>query len=304
MRRFAGVVGHGRAPETVRKYVAVVRRWLAFGGLPGHVDETVLLRFLASRRRVVSDASVVSEVRGLKAFYRVQVQLGEASESELLKLPKMRVPPVRMPRILGEDAVARLLTSLPLNDFLGLRDYAMIRLILETGLRSGEVHLMDVPDLLDGSLYVHALGRRGRDRYVPVSDDLRGVLDGYLHARSQRGAGRLRAFWLTAHNKRIRNARGVWEAVQRRMWASLGSRSGVADLQRAAQAGGWRGQYPHLLRATCAARWLANGLPLTAVAQLMGHADVSTTARYLGVDLEPLRAAIAHHPRALRQACD
>ncbi len=299
--RFEGVIRYRCAAETVRLYGAAVRRWMQVGGVGGHIDEALLLRYLGARRDAVSDAAVAIDVKGLRLFYRVQAELGDASIEELKKLPQAKRPVYRLPRVLDDEAIAAVLTSLPLDEFAGLRDYALFRLILETALRSGEVAAMEVPDLLqDGTLYVHALGARGRDRYVPLSEDLRGVLDGYLHARAQRGAGGARALWLTVRNAPLRGPRAVWDIVSTRMWAGIHARAGVADLQRAASGRAWLGHYPHELRATCCARWLANGLPITAVAQLMGHADVSTTARYLGVDLGALRDALAHHPRARR----
>lgn len=301
LSRFEGVIRFRCAAETVRLYGAAVRRWLQFGGVPGHIDVSLLLRYLGARRDAVSDAAVAVDVKGLRLFYRVQAELGDAAAEELLKIPKVTRPTHRLPRVLDADAIARVLTSLPLEDFSGIRDYALLRLLLETGLRSGEIAAMEVMDMLtDGTLYVRSVGARGRDRYVPLSEDLRGVLQGYLHARAQRGAGRMRAMWVTAHNKPLSGSRAVWDIVSKRMWAGIHSRAGVADLQRAAVGRAWRGHYPHELRATCCARWLASGLPITAVAQLMGHADVSTTARYLGVDLGALRDALAHHPRSRR----
>lgn len=302
LSRFEGVIRFRCAAETVRLYSSAARRWLQFGGAPGHIDEPLLLRYLGARRDAVSDAAVAVDVKGLRLFYRVQAELGDAALEELGKIPKVKRPVHRVPRILDEEAIAQILTSLPLDDFAGLRDYTLIRLLLETGLRSGEVAAMEVTDLLpDGMLYVHAVGARGRDRYVPMSEDLRGVLQGYLHARAQRGVGRLRALWVTVYNAPLRGPRAVWDIVSTRIWEACHARAGVADLHRAAVGRAWRGHYPHELRATCCARWLENGLPITAVAQLMGHADVSTTARYLGVDLGPLREAMAHHPRARRR---
>lgn len=301
LARFAGVIRFRHAPETVRAYTAGVRRWFQFGGRPGHIDQLLLASYLRSRRERVSDSAVLADRKALMMFYRVQAELGEASPEELQKLPRMPRSEPLLPRTLDTDAVAAVLTSLPLTEFVGLRDYAMIRLILETGLRSGEVAMMETQDLLpDGMLYVHPLGVRGRERYVPMSDDLLGVIDGYLHARAQRGAGRLRALWVTSHNKPLSGPRAVWDIVSKRIWSAIHTRGGVADLQRAAVGRAWRGHYPHELRATCCARWLASGLPLTVVAQLMGHSDVATTARYLGLDLTNLKEAVAHHPRAKR----
>ncbi len=72
---------------------------------------------------------------------------------------------------------------LPLDTFLGLRDYAMILTLYVTGLRAGEMIRMCTSHLVsDGMLYVQ--GKACRDRYVPLGAPLAGVLEGYLHARA------------------------------------------------------------------------------------------------------------------------
>lgn len=242
LARFAGVIRYRYAPESVRIYSAVVRRWMQFGGLPGHIDGALLIRYLHARRDVVSDAAVNVDIKGLRLFYGVQIELGDASAVELEKIPRQRATVARQPRVLDESAVATLLTSIPIDTYDGLRDYVMIRLLLETGMRSGEVARMEVPDLLtDDSIYVPSPAGRAQDRYIPITGALAGLLRGYLHARAARGGSRVRAMWLTKHNRPLRGARAVWDVVSRRMWSALHRRAGVADLERAAVGRAWRG---------------------------------------------------------------
>lgn len=299
MARFAALLGHSRAPDTSRLYVAAVRRWLQFGGLGGHIDADLLSSYMYARRKAVSDAAINIDIKALRAFYGLQADMGECTRTELAKIPKLRKPCARMPKVLDVDAVAAVLARIPLDSFAGLRDFAIIRLILETGLRAGEVARMETSDLLtDGTIYVH--GKGGRDRYVPVTDELAGTLQGYLHARAQRRPGNCPALWLTTLGKPLSDRRAVWDVVSKRIWAGIHARCGVMDLQRASVGRAWRGHYPHELRATFATRLLENGMPITAIAQLMGHVDVAVTARYLGVGVEHLRQAMSVHPRAVR----
>lgn len=285
--------------HTRRLYVGAVERWFRAGGVPGHVDGERLARFLAGRRATCATATVNMDIKALRAFYRWQRSWGDATDADLVKLPRQRTPPERLVRHLTEAQVGEVLGSLPLDTYVGLRDYTIIRTLFDTGLRASELAKLELGDLLDDG-YLFVTGKGGKDRYVPITDALRGVLNGYLRARAGLRPGRKAAFWLRGNARPLRNGRSIWEIVSRRIWAAVGVRSGMHQITRAGQP--WQGHYPHELRASFATALLRRGMPLTAIAQMMGHADVATTAHYLGVDLDQLRAAAKKHPRALRQS--
>jgi integrase/recombinase XerD len=294
--RFLAVAN--RSTDTRRLYTAAVRRWLLAGGMPGHVDHIVLGRFLAARRDALAVASMNIEIKALRAFYRCQEALGSAPAGSVGALPKLRKEHARAPRWLTDEEVGQVLGCCPLQTFVGLRDYAMLLTLYATGLRSGELAAMQLGDFIDDdALFVH--GKGGHHRYVPTGRQLAGVLNGYLHARAQTRPGKRNAFWLRQDGTPLRGRREVWEITSRRIRAVLDVAGGVDALR----AGGrpWSGFYPHQLRASFASALLQNGMPLTAIAQLMGHADISTTARYLGLEFEHLKRAVGHHPRALRR---
>lgn len=290
--------GIGRSPDTRRLYVGAVRRWLAAGGLPGHVDARTLQVFLAQRRDVLAPASVNVELKALRAFYRWLESWGEAAAGSRAVIPRQRKVPLRAPRWLTDSEVGLVLGACPLKTFDGLRDHALILAIYATGLRSGEVWRMELGDFLEDDGVLFCRGKGGKHRYVPTGEQLAGVLSGYLHARASRRPGKRLAFWIRDDGLPFRGPREVWRRVSQRIWDGLGEAGGV----RALRAGGrpWSGHYPHELRASFATALLHRGMPLTAIAQLMGHADVATTAHYLGVDEQYLRAATDRHPRALR----
>lgn len=291
------LAGVRRSVHTRRLYGAAVRAWLRAGGAPGHVDGVVLSRYLARRRQACAVATVNLDLKALRAFYRLQVELGDATVGDLARLPRQRKVPARLPRWLSDAQIGEVLGLCPLDTFVGLRDYAIVLTLYATGLRASELAGMALGDLIDGdTLYV--VGKGGKARYVPTGEQLAGVLEGYLHARRHTRPGKRSAFWLRADGRPLRNGRSIWEIVSKRIWAALGMRAGLHRVGRGGRP--WTGHFPHELRASFATALLHRGMPLTAIAQLMGHADVATTALYLGVDLEHLRAAASLHPRALR----
>ena len=291
------MVGGQLAARTRTLYSRAVMRWFEFGGVPGHVDGALLARFLATRRLTCGQAAINMDNKALRAFYRCQVAWGDVDGGQLLKFPRQRKPPARTVRWLTDDQIGAVLAACPLDTFIGLRDFAMILTLYAAGLRAGELIGMQVGDFIDRSL-LYVVGKGGRARYVPTGDQLAGVLDGYLHARGGLRPGKKSTFWLRADGRPLRNGRSVWEIVSKRLWQALGIAGGLHRVNRGGRP--WTGHFPHELRASFATALLHRGMDLMAIAQLMGHADVATTAHYLGVDLPYLRAQMAHHPRALR----
>lgn len=299
LERFARfLVVKGYAAATQRLYMGTVERWFAAGGSPGHVDMELLQGWLRRRRLQTSPATVNLEIKGLLAFYRYAEVFHDVPATELHKIPRMKKLPARLPRWLSDAEVGTVLGRLPLDTFVGLRDYAMILTLYVTGLRAGELIRMRTDHLLAGDqLYVE--GKARRDRYVPTGRPLAGVLEGYLHARAALKPGKTHTFWLSRSGVPLRNGRSVWEITSRRIWQALGVEGGISKVSRGGRP--WQGHFPHELRASFATVLMKSGCPITAIAELMGHAQLETTARYLGVDLEHLRGAARLHPRARRQ---
>jgi site-specific recombinase XerD len=300
VERFARyLAGMRRSPHTQRLYLGSLRRWLAAGGEPGHVNSALLARWLAIRRQRVATATVNLDIKALRAFYRLQRSWESVADADLQRLPRQRKPPSRTVRWLTDEQVGEVLGACPLDTFIGLRDYAMLLTLYVTGVRASELAGMQLGDVIDREV-LFVRGKGGKDRYVPIGEQLAGVLDGYVHARSGTRPGKRSAFWLKADGKPLRNGRSVWEIVSKRIWHALGQRGGLHRVGRGGKP--WTGHYPHALRASFATALLHHGMPLTSIAQLMGHSSVDTTAHYLGVDLPYLKAAAARHPRALRVA--
>lgn len=293
--------GMHRSPHTRRLYVGAVRAWFAAGGAAGHVDGALLARWLAWRRERCKPATVNLDIKALRAFYRLQLELGETTAADVQRLPRQRRVAARLPSWLSDAQVGEVLGACPIETFLGLRDYAIVLTLYTTGLRASELAAMTLGDFIDGEV-IYTVGKGRKARYVPTGELLAGVLDGYLHARAGTRPGKRSAFWVRANGVPLRNGRSIWEIVSKRIWLALGIRSGLHRVPRGGRP--WSGHYPHQLRASFATALLARGAPITAIAQLMGHSDIATTALYLGVDLDHLRRVTALHPRAKRVTQD
>ena len=160
------------------------------------------------------------------------------------------------------------------------RDIAVFTLLYGCGLRISEALALNHRTApLDETLTV--LGKGGKERRLPVLRAVRRAVDDYL-AACPFDTGPDGPLFFGVQGRRL----GARE-VQRRM-QTLRGRLGLPDSAT-----------PHALRHSFATHLLAGGGDLRAIQELLGHASLSTTQRYTGVDASRLRAVYdAAHPRA------
>lgn len=229
------------------------------------------------------------ELAGVRAFYAWALRWGFVAEDVPALLPKGRRAPARLPRYLDEYQVGWLLAAPDLTTFTGFRDHVMIRLAYDSGLRAGELVRLCLGDILDDGLLFVSMGKGRVDRYVPYSDAMGALLDQWLVVRRQARPGKRSVLFVTRHGLPFRSGRAVWEIVNRYARDALGLGRGYEMIVKTGQGAPWGGQYPHLLRASFATGLLKSGCDLRAIQEMLGHADVRTTARYLGVDIDMLK---------------
>lgn len=291
------LAGMGRAKTTRRLYVGIARAWLDAGGSPCRVDPDFLTRRLAARRRKVGPSTLNLELKALRAFYRCMALAGIAATGTELAIPRGKRTPQRLPRWFTDEQVGALLARPDLSTFIGLRDHTLIRLLYETGLRATEMMALRCTDVLpDGAVYVER-GKGGHSRFVPIGIDMMQRLDVYLVARAAQRPGNRNALWIRVDGIPLRDGRSAWEIVNRYARRALGCVAGYDRVRHASKRRPWSDQYPHMLRAGFATALLQHGCPLSAIAQMLGHVSLDSTALYLGTDITQLRAAIEKLPR-------
>jgi site-specific recombinase XerD len=175
-----------------------------------------------------------------------------------------------------------------------LRDAALLELLYGTGIRVSEACGIGFGDLDPDAGTLRVMGKRSRERVVPLVRPVLEALASYLdEGRPEFVAATLRrrplgrdaedAVLLGARGSRL-SRQAAWEIIRR--W---GTAAGL-DVESLS---------PHVLRHSCATHLLDGGADLRTVQELLGHASISTTQLYTKVANERLVAAFrAAHPRA------
>lgn len=189
--------------------------------------------------------------------------------------PSRKLPAVRVPRAAPRPAPTRVVIRALL--LASERDQLLIMLAAYAGLRRSEIARLRWEDVQPGSLRVR--GKGGAVRVVPLSDDLEHAL---INERERRAAGVVGDGWR-------------YQVDSASPYVFPGTRGGhihpdtVGPLLAELLGEGWTG---HTLRHRFATRAYAGTRDLRAVQELLGHSKPETTARYVQVNAEQLRAAV------------
>lgn len=192
----------------------------------------------------------------------------------------------KLPRVLDEAEVERLLQAPDPARPEGVRDRAMLELLYATGLRVTELVSLPVTAIDLDVGFVRVWGKGSKERVVPMGEIASDAVRGYLaDARGE---------LLSAGGGRASNALFVT-----RRGSAMTRQAFWKNLRRYARAAGVRGEVsPHKLRHSFATHLLRHGADLRALQAMLGHASVSTTQIYTLVTRTRMKELHQrHHPR-------
>jgi integrase/recombinase XerD len=257
------------------------------GDLTAAGPETLAAHLRSLTRRGLAPRSVRRALAALRGFYAHLVTVGERADDPAAPLEAPRLGR-RLPKVLSESDVERLLAAPDVATPRGLRDRAMIELLYATGLRVSELVGLTLAQLqrdprggLDGG-FVVVRGKVDKQRVVPVGEDAEGWLGRYLReVRPELARGRHQGVFVNRLGDPL-TRQGLWKI-----------------LKGHARAAGVREVSPHVLRHSFATHLLEHGADLRSVQAMLGHADISTTEIYTHIHQARLKSLYEKfHPRA------
>lgn len=179
------------------------------------------------------------------------------------------------------DTEIRALLDAPDRDIrLGRRDYAILALTIQTGLRVSELVGLtcDAVELGTGA-HVRCHGKGRKDRITPLNQPTREVMRDWLDER----AGSTSEPLFTGPGNKPLTRDAIRRVLDRHVNTAAASCPSLADKQIT----------PHVLRHTCAMQLLQAGVDLAVIALWLGHEDVRSTQIYIHADLRMKERALA-----------
>lgn len=227
-------------------------------------------------------ATVNGRLSAVRSFYRFALKKGlvENDPAHTITGPKKEKP---LPKFIREKDMDRLLQPEMWGDtYKDVCARTIILLFYETGMRVGELVMLDdeMVDLDNRQLKV--TGKRNKQRIIPFGAELEQALRDFVRLRDEQVERTEKGFFVTEKGQRV-----TYEQVRRMVKNHLGR---VTTQQK---------RTPHVLRHTFATTMLNHEAGLESVKQLLGHESLATTEIYTHTTFEQLKKVYEKaHPRS------
>ncbi len=211
----------------------------------------------------ISNRSINRKISSLKAYYRFQLKTGQIEFSPLAKHKALKTSKkVQIP--FSENEITQVLENIDDDTFEGMRDRLVVELFYSTGIRRSELLNIKIndPDLEEGVLKV--LGKRNKERYVPLLPSVKKSLEKYISMRGQ-AEDEPGSEYLFINSKGNKLPESFVYRIINNYFSKVSGK-----LKKS----------PHILRHSFATHLLNQGANLNAVKELLGHSSLAATQVY------------------------
>ena len=232
----------------------------------------------------ISNRTINRKMSSLKSFYKFlqkseQIKINPLSNHKALKVPKKIQIPFTYKEI--NDVILNIDED---DEFISIRNRLIVEILYSTGIRRIElINLKEIDINLEGKL-IKVLGKRNKERYVPILDSVKILIEKYLKLKKDI-ENSSDVFFITAKGNKL------YETLVYRVINSYFSR--VSSKVK---------KSPHILRHSFATHLLNEGADLNSVKELLGHSSLASTQVYTNNTLETLKKVYNQaHPRSLKK---
>lgn len=305
------------SPKTIESYQKDLFRGLDFFAAylkkedhavePGDIDHKIFRFYLGQmQQQGLARTTMARHLAAWRSLYRYLKRENIIDDNPAARIasPKLKKG---LPSFLYENETVHLIEAPNLNHPLGVRDRALLETLYAAGLRIHELVSLDLADLDLGSGYVRVMGKRAKERLVPIGSEAVTALRRYLAGSRQR----LLANAAPTKNKSQSNIetdsnvklgpQGITGAVFLNRWGGRLTDRGIRKIlnKYVEKVSLEKNISPHTLRHSFATHLLNAGADLRTVQELLGHTSLTSTQVYTHVTGERLKKVYrSAHPRA------
>lgn len=266
--------------NTLKNYVSDIKifyRWYREIDFSENIEKVTHYHLTAYKDYLIHNqrkraSSINRNIQSLRNFFRFLTVQKSIKKNPTEKVKFLRRIKRTQPKALTKNDIHKLL-SVTSHSSHGTkqRNYAIIQLLLQTGIRVGEIVNLEIRDLTlyDRSGEIRVVNAKGgKERTIPLNSSARKALRNYLEGRNLEEGG---AVFFSKQNKKM-TVRAVQKVIN-----SLAGKSGIQNMS------------PHTLRHTFAINYLrSNPECLVELSALLGHESLDTTSIYTTASKERL----------------
>jgi integrase/recombinase XerC len=283
----------GYSAHTLRAYFTDIRSFIlfyletcnyrdenwqqAFEKTARQVDKLIVRRYLAAQTALKKSKKTLSRrLSALKSFFNYLVRSGliTLNPADAIPFPKLEKALLKAMKI---DDIFRLLDTMKRDTWMDRRNLAMFETFYSTGMRIGELHMLNIQDIDFNAGLIRVLGKGNKTRIIPVGKSALDAIQSYRADLKKNYS----AVFLNKNFGRLgrRSIRRIMDQVV--LECGLGLKIS-----------------PHTLRHTFATHMLDSGADLRGIQEILGHASLSTTQVYTHVSMDRLMTVYDKaHPR-------
>lgn len=278
----------GKSPMTIRWYcgkLSVFRQYLEASGLPteiGAVEVGHIRKFLVHlssaradqnnpkkrpREEALSSLTIQGYVRTFKAFYSWLMREGYVTKNpmKLIRVPKAAKIIIET---FSDEQIRSLLASIDTKDALGYRDYCVLLVLLDTGMRLSELAGLRLPDVHLEQGEFKVCGKGQKERIVPMGGNVQRVLWKYLHSYRPEPALPMLDYLFLDRTGEPMKPDCIYRMIKR-----SGHRAGLRGVRCS----------PHTFRHTFAKNYLLNGGDVFSLQKILGHSSLEVVKLYVNL---------------------
>ncbi|HET8828705.1 MAG TPA: tyrosine-type recombinase/integrase [Pelobium sp.] len=227
--------------------------------------------------------SINRKISSIRSFYKYALKEGQITENPVLKVQNPKTAK-KLPVFISEQKMDALLDSNEFPDtFEGIRDKLVIELLFATGIRLNELVTLKQHDVLPVEKTIKVLGKRNKERIIPLNLTVSNYLAVYIEAKRKENFEYVSDFLIIT----TKGAQAYPKLIYRIVKKYLERISTQAK------------KSPHILRHSFATSLLNNGADISAIKDLLGHANLAATQVYTHNSIERLKSIYKQaHPKA------
>ncbi|MEZ2334013.1 tyrosine-type recombinase/integrase [Mucilaginibacter sp. RCC_168] len=228
--------------------------------------------------------SVNRKMATLRKYFKFLLQEGIITDNPTSKIRSQKIPK-NLPVVVEDTRLTQMLDDNEIftDDFIGQRDKLVVEMLFGTGMRLAELLGLKDQDINEYEGTIKVLGKRNKERIIPVNTELRTLLAKYQELKKNQNFDNNSLTLIVTNKGAAAYPKLIYLIVHKYL-------SNISTQDK---------KSPHVLRHTFATSLLNNGADLNSIKELLGHANLSATQIYTHNSVERLKSIYKQaHPKA------